>query len=130
MKAYLAFKFKEDYSNKQFIGDVSGALAHAGIETTVMVRDYEKWGAIKLTPAEFMPLAFKAIDDSDILIAEFTEKGVGLGIEVGYAHAKKKPIIVIAKENTEISDTLRGIADRIIFYSEPEELAQIKIVFD
>jgi nucleoside 2-deoxyribosyltransferase len=125
MKAYVAFKFKEDYSDKGLIEGICGALHTAGLETAVMVRDYEKWGAVKMAPQEFMPLALKAIADCDIFIAEFTEKGVGLGIEAGYAYAKGKPIIVIAKSGTQISDTLKGISKRIIFYEEPEDLARL-----
>ena len=128
MKAYVAFKFKEDYSDKEFIEKVSSALHTAGLDTVVMVRDYEKWGAVKMTPQEFMPLALKAIDDCDILIAEFSEKGVGLGIETGYAYAKEKPVIVIAKSGTQISDTLSGIAKQIIFYKNPEELEGINFI--
>jgi nucleoside 2-deoxyribosyltransferase len=58
----------------------------------------------------------------DIHIIEFSEKGTGLGIEAGYAFAKGKPIIVIAHEGSEISDTLKGIAKEIISYKTPEKL--------
>ncbi|MEK7554296.1 MAG: nucleoside 2-deoxyribosyltransferase [Patescibacteria group bacterium] len=125
MKAYVAFKFKEDYSDKESIEKISDTLHTAGLETVVMVRDYEKWGAVKMTPQEFMPLALRAIDDCDVFIADFSEKGVGLGIEAGYAYARKKPIIVIAKEGVEISDTLKGISKQVIFYTKPEDLAKL-----
>ena len=124
MKAYVAFKFKEDYSDKESIEKISDTLHTAGLETVVMVRDYEKWGAVKMTPQEFTPLALRAIDDCDFL-SRFSEKGVGLGIEAGYAYARKKPIIVLAKEGVEISDTLKGISKQFIFYTKPEDLAKL-----
>jgi 2'-deoxynucleoside 5'-phosphate N-hydrolase len=127
MKAYLAIKFKEDYSNRPFIEDLSRVLKDVGIITEIMVRDHERWGEKIFSPKELMQLTFEAIDNSNILIIEFSEKGVGLGIEAGYAFAKRKPIIVIAKEDASISSTLSGIANNIIFYKDISELG-IKIL--
>ena len=39
-----------------------------------------------------MKQATADIDKCDILIAETSDRGIGIGIEVGYAKAKKKPI--------------------------------------
>ena|SRR3989344_14087 len=128
MRVYLAIKFKEDLSNKKLIEDIAEILERDGIETQVMVRDFENLGRKKYEPLELMKIAFGAIDRADVLLVEFSEKGVGLGIEAGYAYAKLKPVIVIAKVGSEISDTLRGIAQDIIFYNEPSDLAnKIKI---
>ncbi|HEY4498994.1 MAG TPA: nucleoside 2-deoxyribosyltransferase [Candidatus Paceibacterota bacterium] len=124
MNAYLAIKFKEDFSNRSLIENICTALEIVGVQTTVMVRDLEKWGKTKFTPQEMMSKAFEETDKADILIIEFSEKGVGLGIEAGYALAKGKPIIVIAKTGSEISDTLKGLAKDIIFYAEPDELSE------
>jgi nucleoside 2-deoxyribosyltransferase len=71
-----------------------------------------------------MKLTFELINKSDFLIIEFSDKGVGLGIEAGYAYAKGIPIIVIAKKGSDISNTLKGIAKKIIFYEDPEELVK------
>lgn len=121
-KAYLAIKFHEDFKNKKLIKDISESLRKADFEVVVMVRDYEKWGDVHFTPKELMKLTFQLIDKSDILIIEFSEKGVGLGIEAGYAYSKGKPIIVIAKKGSEISSTLKGIAKRIIFYQDVKDI--------
>ena len=120
--AYLAIKFYEDNKNKKLIEDISDSLLKAGIKTTVMARDYENWGKIQFMPEELMKLTFKLIDNSELLIVEFSEKGVGIGIEAGYAFAKNIPIIVIAKEGSNISNTLRELAKKIIFYNDPKEL--------
>lgn len=122
MKAYLIIKFKEDNSNRKLIEDISAVLEKIGIETIVMARDYEKWGEVKFAPSELMQKTFQIIDSSDLLIVEFSEKGVGIGIEAGYAYAKNKPIYVIAKEGSDISSTIKGIAKNIFFYKNPEEL--------
>ncbi|MEJ0053370.1 MAG: nucleoside 2-deoxyribosyltransferase [bacterium] len=122
MKAYAGFKFKEDYSDRAFIESICRAIESAGIKTVVMVRDYEGWGQTRIAPGDMMPIAFRAIDDCDIVIIEFSEKGTGLGIEAGYAYAKGKPVLVIAREGAEISETLEGIASRVMFYRKPEDI--------
>ena len=124
IKAYLAIKFHEDCRNKDLVESISAALDKAGIDATVMVRDYEKWGEVKYTPKELMELTFKLIGESDLLVIEFSEKGVGLGIEAGYAHSKNIPIIVIAKKGSDISDTLRGISKEVFIYDDPSELTE------
>ena len=124
MKAYLAIKFHEDYRNKRLIEEILDALNRSGFETTTIVRDYEDWGKIRFKPEELMDLAFKLIRKSDVLIIEFSEKGVGLGIEAGYAYSRKIPIIILAKKGSDISETMKGIAKEIIFYEKPEELEQ------
>ncbi len=122
MKAYLAIKFKEDFSNRGLIENISSVLEGDGIEISVMARDYEKWGEKKFSPEDLMTETFKEMDSADFLVIEFSEKGVGLGIEAGYAYAKRKPIIVIAKEGSDISSTLRGIAKEIILYKNAEDI--------
>lgn len=122
MKAYLILKFKEDNSNRKLIEDISAVLEKMGMETTVMARDYEKWGEVKFSPELLMQKTFEIIDLSDVLVVEFSEKGVGIGIEAGYAYAKNKPIYVIAKEGSDISSTIKGVAKEVIFYNNPEEI--------
>ena len=94
----------------------------SGIDTFVFSRDYEHWGEKRFEPKELMRLALDAMGTCDAVIIEFSEKGVGLGIEAGYAYAKGKPIHVVARVGSEISDTLRGIADSVTFYESPETL--------
>jgi len=122
MRAYLAIKHHEDNSNRQLIEQLSLHLSLQGIETTVMTRDHERWGEKKFPPDELMRITFEEIGVSDVLIVEMSEKGVGLGIEAGYAFAKGIPIIVVAREGSDISETLRGIARKIILYKDPEEI--------
>ncbi len=124
MKAYLAHKFYSDGRNRKLIEDISESLKENGIETVIMARDFEDWGNKTYSSTELMRLSFKQIDDCDILILEFSEKGTGLGIEAGYAFAKNKPIYVIAASGSEISTTLKGISALIIFYSDPKKIGK------
>lgn len=121
-KVFLSIKFYEDFRNKEIIENLTTVLENLGFEVVVVAKDYEKFGKVSFSPSELMKLTFSLIDDSSLVIVEFSEKGVGLGIEAGYAHAKNIPIIVIAKNGSDISSTLQGIASEIIFYDETIEL--------
>lgn len=125
MRAYLGFKFYEDMRNKELIDAIDVIFKKLGMETSIIVRDFEIFGEKKYDPHVLMAEAFKEIDASDVVVIEFSEKGVGLGIEAGYAVAKGKPVWVIAKDGSEISNTLAGIAGKILFYDKPKDLENL-----
>ena len=121
-RAFLAVKFHADHQNKLRIEAISDLLHDAGWDTTVIVRDFEDWGAIQFTPHELMQHSFKSIQQSDVVIIEASEKGVGVGVEAGYAHAYHIPLIVIAQTGTKVSSSLLGIADSVHFYDQIQDL--------
>ena len=108
--------------NRELIERVDAVFKKLGMETSIVVRDFEMFGKKQYDPHVLMAKAFEEIDASDVIVVEFSEKGVGLGIEAGYAAGRKKPVWVIAKTGSEISETLAGTAERIVFYDEPEDL--------
>jgi 2'-deoxynucleoside 5'-phosphate N-hydrolase len=123
MKAYLAIKYHEDNQNKVRIRAISAALAQNGIETVCIARDVEQWGQISLSPQELMRQSLAEIDASDLVVVDLTEKGVGVGIEAGYAYAKGIPVVTIAPKGADISETLRGISRQVFWYNDFDELA-------
>ena len=123
MKAYISIKYREDNSNKDCIQKISAALEQNDFGTVCIARDIEKWGQVELSPHELMRRTFAEIDSSNLLVVDLTEKGVGLGIEAGYAYAKQIPIVVIARKGSDISTTLQGIAQKLFLYDEFEDLA-------
>ncbi len=123
MKAYISIKYRADNSNKDCVDNISSALERNGYETVCIARDVEKWGEVQFSPHELMQRAFAEIDSSNLLVVDLTEKGVGLGIEAGYAYAKKIPIVVIARKGSDISATLQGITRKLFLYDEFEGLA-------
>ena len=122
MKAYISIKYREDNGNRDCIEKISSALEQNGFETVCITRDIEKWGQIELSPQELMQRTFTEIDSSHLIVVDLTEKGVGLGIEAGYAYAKGIPIAVIAKKGSDISATLQGISQKLFLYDEFEDL--------
>ena len=73
---------------------------------------------------EMMQTAFREIDSCDILIAELTTKSIGVGIEIGYAYASKKPIYYLRKKGSEYSTTASGSADVVIVYDDASDLIE------
>jgi nucleoside 2-deoxyribosyltransferase len=72
---------------------------------------------------EMMKIAFKEIDKSSFLIVELTKKAIGVGVEVGYAFAKQKPIIYIKRKNAAHSTTVSGCSDFSIEYENEFHLS-------
>lgn len=122
MKAYISIKYHEDYSNKTIVDKISSILEKNGYETICIVRDIGMKEQNKYNPYELMKLTFEKIDICDLVIIDLTEKGVGLGIEAGYAYAKEIPIITIAKSGSDISETIKGISKEVFYYNNIEDL--------
>ena len=85
MKAYLAIKYHADNANRDRIEGITAALAACGIRTLCIARDVEQWGAVHFDAHTLMQKSFDAIDACDLVVVDLTEKGVGIGIEAGYA---------------------------------------------
>jgi 2'-deoxynucleoside 5'-phosphate N-hydrolase len=124
MKLFLSIKFHEDSSNAELIKNIIANAKSSGNELISIFTDYENNGEKNFTPSELMKITFEAINSCDAMVIEFSEKGVGLGIEAGYAHAKNIPIFVIAKTDSDISDTLKGISKEIFFYESLNDLKE------
>lgn len=122
MKAYIGIKYHEDYKNKAIVDKVSSILENNGYETICIVRDTNIEQQNKYNPCDLMKLTFEKIDNCDLVIIDLTEKGIGLGIEAGYAYAKDIPIITIAKSGSDISETLVGISKKIFLYNNIDDL--------
>lgn len=125
-KAFMSLKFHDGEEDKKKIEELTEALLKAGIQNVVMARDVEKYGAAVLPEGtKLMPdYAFPQMEQCDMLIVEFSEKGVGLGIGAGYAYAKGLPIYVIAKTGSDISLTMSNLAKEVFFYDDVEELTE------
>ncbi|TCT17192.1 hypothetical protein EDC18_101490 [Natranaerovirga pectinivora] len=122
MKAYIAIKYHINLENKELIEEISNALEVNKIKSCCIIRDKEEWGRKTFSVEELMSISFKEIEISDFIVVDLSEKGVGLGIEAGYAYAKGIPIITIAKEGKDISNTLKGISKKIYTYEESSDL--------
>ena len=124
--SFFALKFHDGDEDKAKVEAIEKALNKAGITITVMARDVEKWGQAEIPKGKSLmtDYAFPAMQQCDCNIIEFSEKGVGLGMNGGFCYAVGKPIYVIAKKGSDISTTMANIATKIIFYDKPEDLTK------
>ena len=124
--SFFALKFHEGDADKAKVEAIEKALNAAGITITLMARDVEKWGEAKIPEGKTLmrDYAFPAMQKCVCNIIEFSEKGVGLGINAGYCYAIGKPIFVIAKTGSDISSTIADLATKVIFYDEPSDLIE------
>ena len=118
-KGYLAIS----YSNRELFDNEVECLKKLfyknDIELFVFV---DKYNFRSNQEKEMMVTAFNEIDDTDFLIAELTTKSIGVGIEIGYAFAKKIPIIYLRKKNAEYSTTAAGSSNYVLEYENEFDL--------
>lgn len=126
LHSFFALKFHDGDEDLAKVEAIEKALNKAGVEITLMARDVEKWGQAFIPEGKALmrDYAFPAMLQCDCNIIEFSEKGVGLGMNGGFCYAVGKPIYVIAKTNSDISTTMANIATEIIFYDTPEDLVE------
>ena len=125
MQVYFAIKFYEDMSNRELIEFVTATIERGGHSCIVAVRDFEQWGQKKLAPQELMQKVRQNTRKADLILVELSEKGVGLGLEIGFALALGKSIAVLAHRGTDISETVKGSIERIYYYGNKKELTDI-----
>lgn len=71
-----------------------------------------------------MVTAMQEIDNCDFLIAETSVKGIGIGVEAGYAKGKNKPVVYLRHQQASHSTTVAGISDYQLIYTDSTDLEQ------
>ncbi|MAT42631.1 MAG: nucleoside 2-deoxyribosyltransferase [Anaerolineaceae bacterium] len=127
---YLAIKYHPDNKNKDLILSISDTCKSINLDCINIMQHVEKWGDFSFDPQELMRISFETIRKCQFVLIEFSEKGVGIGLEAGYAYALNIPVYVIHPPHVEVSNTLKGIATAIFPYESvktlPLVLKQIK----
>jgi nucleoside 2-deoxyribosyltransferase len=121
MKIFITAAFKEG-KNKNEIEHLCSVVKSTGFEDFCFIRDVENYQKIFQDSKQLMLRTKEEINKCDALLFDATNKSIGRAIEVGIAYSNKKKIIVIMKKDTEIKDTLRGVADVVITYNIIEDI--------
>lgn len=119
MIAYISVSFNKRKSVDKELTVIKDVLNEFKITPFVFVDNYK---FDRAQEKEMMLQAIADIDRCDLLIAETSDKGIGIGIEVGYAKAMKKPIIYLRNKIAEHSTTVSGISDYQIIYTDSDDL--------
>lgn len=106
-KAFVVMQFAEPYDT--FYKEVIQQMAtSAGFD---VIRIDEKAG-----PGVIFQDIQREIEDSDVVIAEITPTNPNVFYELGYAHALKKPTILLAQRGAELPFDIRSF--RVVFYND------------
>jgi nucleoside 2-deoxyribosyltransferase len=119
MKAYISVSFNKKTKLKRELAVIRETLNSFKINSFVFVEEYN---FTKDQEKEMMQTAMKTIDDCDLLIAEVSDKAVGIGVEAGYAKAKGKTMIYVRNSEAEHSTTISGISDFSILYNDVNDI--------
>ncbi len=119
MNAYISISYSKRKILDTALCTIINTLKQFKIEPLVFVDVYQ-FNAKQ--ERQMMQQAFAAIDQCDILVAEASDKAIGIGVEVGYAKAKGKPVIYIRHTDRDHSSTVSGVSDFHIFYIDVNDL--------
>jgi nucleoside 2-deoxyribosyltransferase len=119
MTAYISVSFAKRKLADRELSVIAETLNKFKIEPFIFV-DKHKFDLAQ--ERQMMKQAMSDIDNCDFLIAETSGKGIGIGVEVGYAKAKNKPVVYIRKKDAEHSTTVSGISDFQIVYDDTGDL--------
>lgn len=110
MKIYVSHSRKYDFLNELYL-PIRNSVLNTLNEITL---PHEK-SDLPFNSRDFIPTC-------DLVIAEVSYQGIGIGIELGWADAAKVPIICIYKQGTEPSGSLKVVSSVFLEYSSKEQM--------
>lgn len=125
MRYYIAYKFLDTDKEvlKQNLSIICDQLEKNGHTTFVFFRDIQNRWAKSMTNEEILEQAFSEIKKSDGLFAlvESEEKSEWMLLEIGYAKAQGKKLILAIKPWINLR-FVRALADQIIEFQTIEHI--------
>jgi len=94
---------------KLFLYTIKVGLERLGY-STYLAHEREKWGRARCHPAEFVREDFRALRSSSLIIA-YLEKRLSTGVlvELGWASALRKPVILFAHDRSVVPLIIQGL---------------------
>jgi len=119
MKAYISVDADARKSLGKEIIALGMAMSTANVEQFIFV---DKYNFEAGEEAEMMQNAMKEIDSSNFVMIEATTVNVTSCIELGYAKAKRKPIVYMQKADAETNEIIFALSNFHIIYANPKDL--------
>lgn len=119
MTAYISVSLQKRKLAEAVLMTVSNTLKDLNITAFIFV---DKYLFAAGEERKMMQRAMSDIDNCDLLIAETSDKAIGIGVEVGYAKAKGKPVVYLRHKDAEHSTTVSGMSDYQVIYSDTSDL--------
>lgn len=129
MKIYITARFAGSKDNR-LLQKLCRAVKEAGHTDYCFVRDVEEYKDTFKDAKKLMKRTKEELLKCDALLIDETDNpGGGRMIEAGIAFDADKKIIVIARQGTVVRNTLAGVADKIIFYDQIEDIKKELLSF-
>jgi nucleoside 2-deoxyribosyltransferase len=119
VKAYFSLARNSRKRLEEEVSVVKNVLAANGMDSLVFVDQYDFRSDQE---KEMMQQAMADIDACGLFVAEVSEKGIGVGLEAGYARGKGKKIIYLRHYDAQHSTTVSGISDYHVIYRDAADL--------
>jgi nucleoside 2-deoxyribosyltransferase len=131
MKVFIAYKHsgEEESILREVLEQISAAFEDSGMETFIFRRDVQKWeDATTWTGKEIISQALARQRECELIFAYVNspENSEGLSIEIGYAKAMNKRIILAINKrfDPECHRYLRGLSDVVITFDDVNDLCE------
>lgn len=128
MEIYLAYRFTgEDYKTLQkTLAGICDALTKAGYEVYCSINDDDFFRQNNYSTRQILDHELVELSKADRILAfiDSDNRSEGLLIELGYALAKGKPIILAVRKGVNIH-TSSALADQLIEFDNYEHLNQL-----
>lgn len=130
MKIYVAYKHlgENETQLRKTLENIAKEIHQSGHDTFIYFRDIQKWGnkECTLTPKQLIMKGFKELEKCDTVLAivNCEEKSEGMLLEMGYAKALKKKIILAIDKKLEkdFLRFIRGISDYTFEFKNQKDL--------
>lgn len=121
MKIFISYKFtgEDPLVLKEGLEGICSAISESGHDTFCNFNSENFYQESKYSVKQIMEHALEELDKSDAILAWMNSdsRSEGMLIEIGYAKAKGKKIILAVKEGVNAHSS-RGIADIVIEFSD------------
>ena len=128
MRIYVAYQFtgQDKKYLKHLLVRVSEKLHELGHQTFIFYRDVQKWSQPVKNEKTIINSAFNTIDNCDAILAllENQKRSEGTILEIGYSKGKGKKVFIAINDRVGKKKFLykKGIADKVVFYKDVDQL--------
>lgn len=130
MKCFISYKFSGENTEEleKTLKHVCNLIDAKGHRTYCSFWDRDVFAKKKYSKKQILNYALNEIDKSDciVIFIKSEDKSEGMLLEVGYALAKKRKIVLIIKKGVKTS-YIRELADITIEFENLSQLKEIKI---
>jgi nucleoside 2-deoxyribosyltransferase len=117
--AFLAAPFSQKFNRAEGVNDISLRRTLEAILRLLKDNEYEvrsahlreDWGNNPMSPSVFVPLDYEWIGESDLFIAYVDNTSSGLFIEIGWASALRKNIVILSQQGISLSPMIYGLGE-------------------